>query len=64
MLSLIIVAIFVAALFITGVAMFIRSRSNIAEKALALAAMNNFTEARALVRNLLDTDPENTHYLY
>ncbi|MCB1190493.1 MAG: restriction endonuclease [Leptospiraceae bacterium] len=58
-LSVVVVALVVAiALFFV-----IESRLNIMDRALALAAMGNFVDARALVRERLDADPDNTKNL-
>lgn len=44
--------------------LFFDSKSNVSEKALALAAMGNFLDAKALIRDKLEAEPENTHFLY
>ncbi|MCB1157134.1 MAG: restriction endonuclease [Leptospiraceae bacterium] len=40
------------------------SRSNISERALALAAMGNFLDAKAMVRGILEREPDNSQILF
>ncbi|MCB1178088.1 MAG: restriction endonuclease, partial [Leptospiraceae bacterium] len=63
--TILLILTIVAFIVVGGAFLFLyETRSGVTEKALSIAAMGNYTEARALVRDQLDLEPDDPHLLF